>query len=65
MFFSANSKSLQKIANALLLQMSENDVLILAGNANYTTYPNATCSLDFNSAFELRYCCHAISSMYR
>lgn len=42
MFFSANSKSLQKIANALLLQMSENDVLILAGNANYTTYPNAT-----------------------
>lgn len=39
-FFLKNSQALRKIANALLLQMNETDVLIVSGNANYTTYPH-------------------------
>lgn len=39
-FFMRNSTALRKIATALLLQMSDEDVIILEGNANYTTYPN-------------------------
>lgn len=39
-FFMKNSKALRNIATALLLQMSDEDVIILEGNANYTTYPD-------------------------
>lgn len=39
-FFIRNSTALRKIATALLLQMSDEDVIILEGNANYTSYPN-------------------------
>lgn len=39
-FFMKNSASLRNIATALLLQMSDEDTLVLEGNANCTTYPD-------------------------
>lgn len=39
-FFMRNSKALRNIATALLLQMSDEDRVVLEGNANYTTYPD-------------------------
>ena len=39
-YFIQNAANLRKIAQAILKQLDKDDVLILAGNANYTTYPN-------------------------
>ena len=39
-YFIQNAASLRKTAQAILKQLDKDDVLILAGNANYTTYPN-------------------------
>lgn len=39
-FFMKNSASLRNIADALLLQLSDEDVVVLEGNANCTTYPD-------------------------
>ena len=39
-FFMRNSTALRNIATALLLQMSDEDSVVLEGNANYTTYPD-------------------------
>ena len=39
-YFIQNAVSLRKIAQAILKQLDKDDVLILAGNANYTSYPN-------------------------
>ncbi len=39
-YFIQNAASLRKTAQAILKQLDNDEVLILAGNANYTTYPN-------------------------
>lgn len=40
-FFFKNAKVVQKIISSLSEQISKNDdILVIAGNANYTTYPN-------------------------
>lgn len=38
-YFLKNSKSLRCLVTALKLQMNDNDILVVAGNANYTTFP--------------------------
>ena len=42
---------------------TENIVKII--NLLKKTYPDATCSLDFENPFELRNSCYVICSMYR
>ena len=40
-YFTANGKSLKNTADAVLKAMKKDDVLIIVGNANYTTYPDS------------------------
>lgn len=44
-YFLKNSKSLRCLATALKLQMNDNDILVVAGNANYTTFPHTNLML--------------------
>ncbi len=39
-YFIQNAASLRKTAQAILKQMDKDDLVIIAGHANYTTYPN-------------------------
>lgn len=39
-YFSENSASLRKSAEAVLTQLGDNDFVLIEGHANYTTYPN-------------------------
>lgn len=39
-YFTENSQSIRKAANAILQYLDTDDVIIVEGNANYTTWPN-------------------------
>lgn len=41
-YFTSNGKSLKNTAEAILKELGEDRTLVIVGNANYTTYPNAT-----------------------